>query len=61
MIEITQDEYMALKAKYGEDVHITITSKQKKHGRKKYYADESQKVMFFLDRYRRQQEPRCRR
>lgn len=40
IIIITKDEAMALRAKYGDDANITITSRHKKGGRKKYYAAE---------------------
>lgn len=52
MINITKDEAMALMAKYGDDAHITITSRSKKGGRKKYYAAEESRNLFFLERYR---------
>ena len=52
MIIITKDEAMALRAKYGDEAHITITSKHKKGGRKKYYAAEERRNIFFIERYR---------
>ena len=55
MIIITKDESMALRAKYGDDAKITITSKTKKGGRKKYYAAEERKNVVFIERYRSMQ------
>lgn len=40
---------MALRAKYPE-LHITITSKQGGAKRKKYYTEDTARVMYFLDR-----------
>lgn len=31
------------------DVHITITSKRKKHGGKTYYVEETTRVLRFID------------
>lgn len=58
MIIITKDEAMALRAKYGDGASITVTSKHKKGGRKKYYVAEERRNLFFLDRYRARQERR---
>lgn len=58
MIIITKDEAMALRAKYGDDANITITSRHKKGGRKKYYAAEEKRNLFFLERYRNKQARR---
>lgn len=55
MISITKDEAMALRAKYGNDIGITITSRHKKGGRKRYYTEETNRVFFFLERYRNKQ------
>ena len=55
MIAITKEEAMALKAKYGDDVGVTITNRHKKGGRKRYYTEETNRVLFFLDRYRNKQ------
>lgn len=52
MITITQDEAMALRAKYGDDIGIMVTNRHKKGGRKRYYTEETNRVLFFLDRYR---------
>ena len=52
MIAITKDEAMALRAKYGDDIGITITNRHKKGGRKRYYTEETNRVLFFLERYR---------
>lgn len=55
MIQINRDEAMALRDKYGDDVGITITSRHKKGGRKHYYAEETNRVLYFLERYRNKQ------
>jgi hypothetical protein len=52
MIEITKEESMALRAKYGNDIGITITNRHKKGGRKRYYTEETNRVLFFLERLR---------
>ena len=52
MILITKDEAMALRSKYGNDIGITITNRHKKNGRKRYYTEETKRVLFFLERYR---------
>lgn len=52
MIIITRDEAMALRAKYGDEARITITSRHKKGGRKKYYAAEERRNICFIERYR---------
>lgn len=55
MINITKEEAMALRAKYGDGVSITITSRNKKNGRKKYYVSEERRNLFFLEKYREKQ------
>lgn len=55
MIAITRDEAMALRERYGDEVGITITNRQKKSGRKHYYTEETNRVLFFLERYRNKQ------
>ena len=55
MIQITKDEAMALRAKYGDEVCIAITNRHKKGGRKRYYTEETSRVLYFLDRYRSKQ------
>ena len=52
MIVINREEAMALRDKYGVDAHITITSKHKKGGRKKYYAAEERRNVLFIERFR---------
>lgn len=52
MISITKDEAMALRAKYGESVCIAITNRHKKGRRKHYYAEETNRVLFFIERFR---------
>lgn len=58
MIVISKDEAMALRERFGADVGITITSRHKRGGRKKYYAEEGYRVQHFLEIYR---EKRARR
>lgn len=55
MIQVAKDEAMAIRSKYGDDVGITITNRHKKGGRKRYYVEETNRVMFFLERYRNKQ------
>lgn len=55
MIQITRDESMALRAKYGDDISITITNRHKKGGRKRYYTEETNRVFYFLERFRNKQ------
>ena len=55
MIAITTDEAMALRARYGDDIGITITNRHKKGGRKHYYTEETNRVFYFLERYRSKQ------
>ena len=55
MIQITKDEAMAIRAKYGNDVGISITNRHKKSGRKHYYTEETKRVLFFLERFHNKQ------
>lgn len=55
MFMITRDEAMALREKYGDDIGITITNRGKRGGRKKYYTEETHRVMYFLERFRNKQ------
>lgn len=55
MVQITKEEAMALRAKYGNEIGIAITNKHKKGGRKRYYVEETNRTRFFLDRYRERQ------
>ena len=55
MIQITRDEAMAIRAKYGNEIGDTITNRHKKGGRKRYYTEETNRVFFFLERYRNKQ------
>lgn len=52
MILISRDESLALREKYGDTVGISITNRTKKGGRKKYYVEETQRVLYFIDRFR---------
>lgn len=55
MIQITRDEAMAIRAKYGNEIGVTITNRHKKGGRKRYYTEETNRVFYFLERYRNKQ------
>lgn len=55
MIAITKDEAMSLREKYGDGIGITITNRNKKGGRKHYFTEETNRVLYFLDRYRNKQ------
>lgn len=55
MIQITRDEAMAIRSKYGNEIGVTITNRHKKSGRKHYYTEETNRVLFFLERYRNKQ------
>ena len=55
MIIISKDEAMAVRERYGDSVHIAITNRTKKSNRKHYYVEETNKVLFFLERYRAKQ------
>lgn len=52
MIQISKEEAMALRAKYGDDISITITNRHKKGGRKRYYTEDTGRVFYFLERLR---------
>lgn len=58
MLLITQDEAMALRDKLGDNLNITITNRQKKRGRKKYYVEETGRVMRVLEQIRARQVKR---
>lgn len=58
MIKISKEEAMALRAKYGQDVCIAITNRTKKGGRKHYCAEETNRVLFFIERFRNKQAKR---
>lgn len=55
MISITKGEAMALREKYGDGVSVSITNRHKKGGRKCYYAEETSRVLFFIERLRDRQ------
>lgn len=55
MIAITRDEAIALREKYGNEISIAITNRHKKGRRKHYYTEETNRVLFFLERYRNKQ------
>lgn len=60
MIEVNREEASALREKYGRDVTIAITNRTKKGGRKRYYVEETNRIQFFLERFRKKQrETRC--
>lgn len=58
MFAISKEEAMAIREKYGNEIHITITNRQKKGKRKRYYVEETQRVTFFLDRLKKKQAKR---
>lgn len=58
MIIISKEEAMALREKYGDDANISITSRHKKGGRKKYYLPEEGRLLFFLEKYRNKRQKR---
>lgn len=57
MISITKEEAVALRNKFS-DLHIAITNRHKKSRRKHYYTEETNRVLYFLERLR---NPRDRR
>ena len=54
MILISKEEAESIRRKYGDQVHITIMNRHKKGGRKHYCVEETSRVLFFLERLRRQ-------
>lgn len=52
IIPISTTEVAAVREKM-PDVHITITSKRKKHGGKTYYVEEASRVLRFIDELRK--------
>lgn len=58
MFVISQEEAMAIRERYGDEISITITNRQKRGKRKHYYVEESNRVFFFLERFRRKQAKR---
>lgn len=56
MILITKEEAEAIRAKYGSDANISITNRQKRGGRKKYYLPEEPRLIGFISRYRSRRE-----
>lgn len=54
MFVISKEEAVAIREKYGNDVHVSITNRQKRHGRKRYYVEETNRVIYFLRRLRSQ-------
>ena len=61
MIQISKEEAMALRAKFGSDLGITITSRNKKGNRKKYYTEEAYRALIFLERFREKQAKKVKR
>ena len=55
MIQINKEEAMAIREKYGDNIGITITNRHKKGGRKRYYVEDTNRVHFFLEKYRGKQ------
>lgn len=58
MIVIARDEAMAIREKYGNEINITVTNRQKGSKRKRYYVEETNRVLFFLERFRKKQAKR---
>lgn len=58
MIVIARDEAMAIREKYGDEINITVTNRQKGSKRKRYYVEETNRVLFFLERFRKKQAKR---
>ena len=58
MIMISKEEAMALRSFFGDEVTIAMTNKQKRGGRKRYYAPEERRVVNFLDRLSQKREVR---
>ena len=54
MITITRDESMALRKKFGQDIKIAITNRNKHGGRKKYYMPEDTRYVNFLEHLRKE-------
>lgn len=52
MISITKEEAMALRERFGAEIGIAITNRNKKSGRKHYYTEETFRVLSFLERMR---------
>lgn len=55
MIVITKEESLALRERFGDEVGITITNKHKRGGRKRYYTEESRRVVNFISQFRNKQ------
>lgn len=58
MIVIARDEAMAIREKYGNAISITVTNRKKGGKRKRYYVEETNRVLFFLERFRKKQAKR---
>lgn len=58
MIAISKEEAMAIRERYGDGVYIAITNRHKSGGRKRYFAEETNRVLYFLNRFRKQQVKR---
>jgi hypothetical protein len=58
MIAIHKEEAEALRQKYGNEVGITIVNRHKKGGRKRYFVEETSRVLYFLERLRKKQAKR---
>lgn len=55
---ISKEEAMALRSFFGDEVTIAVTNKQKRGGRKRYFAPEERRVVNFLDRLSQKREVR---
>ena len=58
MITVNKEEAIALREKYGGAVCIAITNKHKKSNRKNYYVEETNRVLYFLERFRKKRMKR---
>lgn len=58
MIIISKEEAMALREAFNGDVNIAITNRNKRGGRKRYYAPEEMRVLKFIECYRNEQTRR---
>lgn len=52
MIVITRDESLALRDKFGQEIRISITNRNKHGGRKKYYMPEEPHFVKYLEKLR---------
>ena len=53
MVQISKEEAMSIRDKFGESACVTITNRHKKGDRKCYYTEETSRVTRFLDTLRK--------